>query len=118
MEMMLSVDWEFAAAHRLPFYDGPCKRLHGHNYRLRATLTGRPSPKDGMVRDFDEVKKKVWDTCLVALDHHYLNDVMENPTAENIVIWMWERLSPVLEGLVELQLWETSEYCVTYRKTA
>src|SRR5262249_39824775 len=69
-EVLLHVDREFAAAHRLPFYDGPCKRLHGHNYRLRVTLAGRPSPQDGMVRDFDEVKRKVWDTCLVALDHH------------------------------------------------
>ena len=115
MEMLLSVDFHFCSAHQLPFYDGPCKRLHGHNYQLRVTLAGKPSPKDGMVRDFDEVKRTVWESCLVECDHHNLNDLMENPTAEHMVVWMWERLAPVVPGLKELQLWETPEYCVTYR---
>jgi 6-pyruvoyltetrahydropterin/6-carboxytetrahydropterin synthase len=116
MEMFLSVDFHFSSAHQLPFYDGPCKRLHGHNYLLRVKLTGKPSPKDGMIRDFDEVKKKVWETTLVECDHHNLNDIMENPTAENMVVWMWDRIEPQVQGLVELKLWETPEYCVTYRR--
>jgi 6-pyruvoyltetrahydropterin/6-carboxytetrahydropterin synthase len=53
---------------------------------------------------------------LVQCDHHTLNDFMDNPTAENVVAWMWERLKPQLEGLKELRLWETPEYCVTYRE--
>ena len=89
MDMLLSVDFSFCAAHHLPFYDGPCKRLHGHNYQLRVTLTGRPSPKDGMIRDFDEIKRTVWELCLVECDHH---------------------------NLQQLQLWETPEYCVTYKR--
>ena len=44
-----------------------------------------------------------------------LNDFMDNPTAENLVSWMWERLHPKLDGLKELRLWETPEYCVAYR---
>lgn len=116
MKMLLSVDFHFSAAHQLPYYDGPCKRLHGHNYVLRLTLAGKPQPKDGMIRDFDEVKKTVWEQVLVKLDHYYLNDIVENPTAENLVVWMWERLEPIVPGLEELQLWETPEYCVTYRK--
>lgn len=116
MKMLLSVDFHFSAAHQLPFYDGPCKRLHGHNYVLRVTLAGRPQPKDGMIRDFDEVKKTVWDQVLVKVDHYHLNDIVENPTAENLVVWMWERLEPLIPGLEELMLWETPEYCVTYRK--
>ena len=116
MKMLLSVDFHFSAAHSLPFYDGPCKRLHGHNYVLRVSLAGRPQPKDGMIRDFDEVKRTVWDQVLVKVDHYNLNDIIENPTAENLVVWMWERLEPVVPGIEELQLWETPEYCVTYRK--
>lgn len=116
MEMQLSVDFHFSAAHALPFYDGPCKRLHGHNYVLRVTLAGRPQPKDGMIRDFDEVKRTVWDKVLVKVDHYNLNDILENPTAENLVVWMWEHLEPLIPGLAMLQIWETPEYCVTYRK--
>ena len=69
-----------------------------------------------MIRDFDEVKKTVWDKVLTKVDHYYLNDIVENPTAENIVVWMWAELEPLVPGLAELKLWETPEYCVTYRK--
>lgn len=115
MEMLLSVDFRFSASHLLPHYDGPCKRLHGHNYLVQVTLAGRPQPKDGMIRDFDEVKRTVWAEVLSKLDHHHLNDIVENPTAENLVLWVWERLAPMLPGLKELKIWETEEYCVTYR---
>lgn len=116
MQMLLSVDFHFSSAHQLPYYDGPCKRMHGHNYILRVTFGGTPNPRDGMIRDFDEVKRTVWERCLTQCDHHNLNDLMDNPTAENMVVWMWERLAPVVEGLTELKLWETPEYCITYRK--
>ena len=115
MRMELSVDFPFSAAHRLPYYDGPCFRLHGHNYLLRVTLQGKPNPKDGMIRDFDEIRKKVWESVLTQCDHHNLNDFMDNPTAENLVVWMWENLRVQLDGLKELRLWETPEYCVSYR---
>ena len=116
MAMELSVDFNFSAAHLLPFYNGSCSRLHGHNYRLRVALEGVPNPRDGMIRDFEEIRSKVWELVLVQCDHHNLNDLMENPTAENMVAWMWQRLKPQLEGLKELRLWETPEYCVTYRE--
>jgi len=115
MRMELSVDFHFCAAHRLPFYNGACARLHGHNYQLRVTLAGEPNPRDGMIRDFEEIRKKVWEAVLVRCDHQNLNDFMENPTAENVIIWMWERLKPEIDGLKELRLWETPEYCVSYR---
>jgi len=116
MGMELSVDFHFCSAHRLPFYDGPCFRMHGHNYRLRVTVGGKPNPKDGMIRDFEEIRKTVWDRALAQCDHQNLNDLMENPTAENVVSWMWERLKPEIVGLKELRLWETPEYCVSYRQ--
>jgi 6-pyruvoyltetrahydropterin/6-carboxytetrahydropterin synthase len=44
-----------------------------------------------------------------------LNDFIENPTAENIAVWMWERLHGKVPGLTELRLWETKDCCVVYR---
>jgi len=114
MRMQLSVDFNFSAAHLLPFYNGPCSRMHGHNYLLRVTVEGRPDPRDGMIRDFEEIRKKVWESVLIHCDHLNLNDLMENPTAENVVAWMWNHLQPQIEGLKELRLWETPEYCVSY----
>ena len=116
MPMQLSVDFAFCAAHQLPFYDGPCNRMHGHNYRLRVVIEGQPNPKDGMIRDFEDVRRRTWEVALAPCDHHTLNDFMENPTAENLIVWMWERLKPQIVGLKELRLWETPEYCVTYRE--
>jgi 6-pyruvoyltetrahydropterin/6-carboxytetrahydropterin synthase len=118
MEMELSVDFNFSAAHALPYYDGPCRRLHGHNYRLQVAVRGAPNPKDGMVRDFEEIRRIVWDAALSQCDHLNLNDLMDNPTAENVVAWLWERLRPRLKDLKEVRLWETPEYCVSYRADA
>ncbi|HXN42116.1 MAG TPA: 6-carboxytetrahydropterin synthase QueD [Myxococcaceae bacterium] len=116
MPMQLSVDFNFSAAHLLPFYNGPCSRLHGHNYRLQVVIQGTTNPKDGMIRDFEEIRVKVWEAVLAQCDHHNLNDFMENPTAENVVAWMWPRLKRQLDGLKELRLWETPEYCVAYQE--
>jgi len=116
MEMHISVELDFSSAHHLPRYEGACRRLHGHNYRLKVTLAGFPDDESGMVMDFEALRKKVWDLCLAEMDHHNLNDILENPTAENMVLWFWERLAPELKNLKELVLWETPDYSVTLRK--
>ncbi len=113
--MRLDVEFQFAASHRLPRYEGPCFRLHGHNYRAMVSLEGDVDPRTGMVADFGEVKRAVDDHVLARVDHRDLNDVLENPTAENIVRWIWEALAPRLPGLAEVRLWEIPGCSVTYR---
>ncbi len=113
--MRLEAEFHFAAAHRLPFYDGPCFRMHGHNYRLIVSVEGTPDAKSGMVIDFVEVQRIVAKVILARCDHQTLNDILENPTAELIVEWMWKELQPQLPGLAELRLHETPEYAVVYR---
>ena len=114
--MILRVEFQFNAAHRLPHYQGPCFHTHGHNYKLQVVLSGTPNPKDGMIQDFDEIRRQVWETSLVRCDHHNLNDFIDNPTGENLIVWIWEQLKPRMSALKELRLWETPEYCVTYRE--
>ncbi|MCL2625340.1 MAG: 6-carboxytetrahydropterin synthase QueD [Cystobacterineae bacterium] len=116
MEMEISVELDFASAHHLPHHEGPCRRLHGHNYRLRVTLAGSPDGFSGMVMDFESLRKEIWDKCLVEFDHHCINDILQNPTAENMVLWLWERLGAKFKNLKELVLWETPEYSVKLRK--
>jgi 6-pyruvoyltetrahydropterin/6-carboxytetrahydropterin synthase len=113
--MELTVDFSFSAAHRLPRYPGPCSRVHGHNYVLRVTLEGEPDRASGMVRDFEEIRAVVAERILAAVDHRSLNEHLENPTAEAVVVWCWERLEGALVGLRELRLWENPSYCVAYR---
>jgi len=113
--MRLDVEFYFAAAHRLPRYEGPCFRMHGHNYKFFVALEGEVDPKTGMVADFGEVKRLVQEHVLSRVDHRTLNDVLDNPTAENIARWIWEVLEPRLSGLVEVRLHEIPDCCVTYR---
>jgi len=49
------------------------------------------------------------------LDHRSLNELMENPTCEIIIRWIWERLKAQLPGLDELILWETATSCAVLR---
>ena len=113
--MRLDVEFYFAAAHRLPRYEGPCFRMHGHNYRFFVALEGEVDPRTGMIADFGEVKRIVQEQVLARLDHRTLNDVLENPPPENIARWIWEVLEPHVPGLAEVRLYEIPDSCVTYR---
>lgn len=64
----------FDMAHALFGYDGPCKNIHGHTYKLSVTLIGSPiqdntNPKEGMVIDFTDFKKIVKDEVIDVFDH-------------------------------------------------
>jgi 6-pyruvoyltetrahydropterin/6-carboxytetrahydropterin synthase len=116
--VILRVEFQFNAAHRLPFYEGPCFHTHGHNYKLLVFIEGPVDPKTGISIDFTKVKELVRENVLDDIDHNDLNLVLENPTAENVVVWMWEKLQPHLEGLKEMQLYETDDAAVIYRGEA
>jgi 6-pyruvoyltetrahydropterin/6-carboxytetrahydropterin synthase len=111
--------FKFEAAHVLPYHEGKCSRLHGHSYRLDVTLEGplhAGGPAAGMVVDFDAISRVVKAGVIEELDHRSLNDVIANPTSENIVRWIWQRLEPAFPQLVELTLWETATSCAVLRK--
>ena len=60
----LTKEFSFEAAHALDGYDGPCREIHGHSYRLFVTVKGCPAagegdPKCGMVMDFGVLKRIV-----------------------------------------------------------
>ena len=107
--MRLDVEFYFAAAHRLPRYEGPCFRLHGHNYKFFVSVEGEVDPRTGMIADFGKIKEVVGDEVLARVDHRNLNDVLDNPTAENIARWIWEVLAPHVLHLVDEQCDPDSE---------
>jgi len=94
--------------------------VHGHSYRLEVTLRGplrARGPARGMIEDFERVERIVVDRVLTALDHQNLNELIENPTVENIVLWIWKRLDGALLRLDELVLWETATACAVLRRS-
>jgi len=68
-----------------------------------------------MVVDFDEIDRIVRSGVIERLDHSSLNDIIENPTSENTLLWIWAQLSGSLDGLSELVLWETASACAVLR---
>jgi len=116
--MDLNVEFRFCAAHRLPHYDGPCNRVHGHNYRFEVVISGEPDAHSGMILDFTEIDAVVRREIIDRVDHRDLNDFLENPTAELIVRWFWELLEEKLPGLHAIRVWEIDNCSVTYRGPA
>jgi 6-pyruvoyltetrahydropterin/6-carboxytetrahydropterin synthase len=106
------------AAHRLPNVpEGhKCARLHGHSYRVEVHVGGEPDRELGWVVDFAEIKR-VFEPVFAQLDHRYLNEIhgLENPTAEHLAAWIWQRLAPGLPGLVKIVVHETCTSGVIYR---
>jgi len=117
--MQIRKRFRFEAAHALPNHPGKCTRMHGHSYVLEVAISGplhRDGPARGMVEDFDALDALVKTKTIDLLDHQTLNETIENPTAEEIVLWIWRRLEPELPSLEELALWETPDACATLRR--
>ncbi|BBJ27602.1 6-carboxy-5,6,7,8-tetrahydropterin synthase [Athalassotoga saccharophila] len=115
---MISKEFKFDAAHNLVNYHGKCEKLHGHTYKLRVTLEGKPDD-EGMIIDFAELKRIVNDLVISRLDHNYINEIITQPSAENIAMWIWKVLETPLKGpnyrLYSVDLWETESAFVTYK---
>ena len=109
--MKVSKEFTFDSAHNLVEYKGKCEALHGHTYKLRVTIDA-PVGDDGLAFDFVDLKRLVEEKVIDRLDHAYLNDVIPQPTAENLVIWIWNELKTL--PLCQLRLWETATSFVTY----
>lgn len=118
MNIRITKEFDFEAAHALDGYEGKCRDIHGHSYHLKITLIGEPradksQPECGMVVDFGEIKSIIREHVYEEFDHRLLlrNDsrfmglekeneriryVNYQPTCENMLI--------EIVGMVEKQL--------------
>lgn len=108
--MVIYKKFAFDSAHFLPNVpEGhKCKNMHGHTYHLTVYLEGNLDTELQWVMDFKELKDVV-KPVIEQIDHQLLNDIkgLENPTAERIVVWIWEQIQPKLPLLSKLELNET-----------
>lgn len=132
-------EFGFEMAHALWNYDGACRNIHGHSYRLFVTLSGEPvtdpgNPKFGMVMDFGDVKKLVKAPVVDYLDHALVvyrsaDDgnleqirnmyskvhVFEfQPTCENLVLYIAEKIRAILPPGIELHHIRLHETATSY----
>ena len=114
--MLLFKEITFDAAHYLPLLpeEHKCREMHGHTYRLKIWLQGKPDAA-GWVMDFAEIKK-ILIPVVDLLDHKILNNVegLFNPTCELVAVWIWNRLKPQLPLLSKVELHETPTSGVIY----
>jgi 6-pyruvoyltetrahydropterin/6-carboxytetrahydropterin synthase len=115
--MKIMQAFSFEAAHLLPNVaeEHRCRQLHGHSYRVELRLEGPVDPVTGFVVDFFAIEA-AFKPLLERLDHHYLNEIegLENPTAENIAIWIWERTKKALPQLANVIVYETRDCWADY----
>ncbi|MCL4140973.1 UNVERIFIED_CONTAM: hypothetical protein GTU68_054903 [Idotea baltica] len=133
MKVTVSRKAHFNAAHRLYRKDwsfekndeifGKCNNpnFHGHNYELIASVTGEIDPETGYVIDMKVLKDIIKNEVEDAFDHKNLNlEVPEfkdlNPTAENIVVVIYNKMKSKLNSTLQLEitLYETPRNFVSY----
>lgn len=115
----LSVTGDIASAHFLRGYDGPCKDLHGHTWKIEVTVERDNLNDKGMVVDFIAIKKQLRE-FLSHIDHVCLNDLKyfkkANPTTENIAQYIYKEFAKVIKPLKikRVRVWESESSSVTY----
>jgi len=135
-KVRVSKEFNFEMAHALWNYDGLCRHIHGHSYKLLISIIGEPisgssSPKLGMVMDFGDLKALVKGPIVDFFDHALVinreaekhipeepNEMYEKvhlvdfqPTCENLVIYIAEKVKALLPagiGLFSVKLYETA----------
>lgn len=135
----IAKEFSFEAAHTLYGYDGLCKHVHGHSYKLLVSVLGQPisdtnDPKLGMVMDFGDLKRIVKTLIVDKLDHSWVvneNDpqlhqlpqhimfdriikVPYQPTSENMLIDFAEILQKALPSTVKLKYMLLKETATSY----
>ena len=116
MPFQISTTRHFAAAHQLRLYDGSLEPVHGHNWRVRVTVSAASLDAIGVVMDFHELERLV-DAVVVPWHHRHLNECEPfagpaglNPSAEHVAMHVGRAVSAALPARVSLasaEVWET-----------
>lgn len=113
MTATISKSFRFEAAHSLPYLPAghKCRNEHGHSYRVVVFVTGEIDEKLGWVVDYADIKAAAtpW---INLLDHTNINRLVSPSTAENIAVYLMEKLAPTLPLLSAIEVYETPTTCV------
>jgi 6-pyruvoyltetrahydropterin/6-carboxytetrahydropterin synthase len=116
-KMEIYKEFSFDSAHFLPNVPvgHKCREMHGHTYRLKVFIKGGLDPNLGWIMDFKDLKDALI-PVIDQLDHKLINNIggLENPTAENITVWIWQQIKPSLPLLSRIELYETPTTGVIY----
>ncbi len=109
---VITKEVEFSAAHFIPRHPGPCKKTHGHNYKVRVFVEAKKLNELQMVMDFSDLNKIIKE-AVEPLDHSFLNEIEEFkndiPTAERIAFLLFKKILKKLPKNLKLQKVEVFE---------
>ena len=88
--------------------------IHPHTFTYEVTFYG-PLNAEGYLLDFREIARELKEKINTPLENRTLNDLFENPTTENICIWIFNTLRPTFAQLVSVKLAEAPDRWVTYQ---
>jgi 6-pyruvoyltetrahydropterin/6-carboxytetrahydropterin synthase len=137
--LRITKEFNFEMAHALWNYDGACRNIHGHSYKLYVTVAGIPNPdnhnpKFGMVMDFKDLKQMIKKPVVDLLDHSLAiykearNEAFEEvrkmydkvhvfdfqPTCENLVLFIVERIQSILPDNLVLHSVKLNETATSF----
>ena len=134
----LTCEMFFDAAHRLSNYEGKCKRIHGHTYKVIVEISANSLNDWGAIMDFGDLKKmmntyidEVYDHKLLLFDKDPVNEQISetlptdggvywmtaNPTAENIAADIYASLKAIIKDdtyLEKVTVYETPTNAASY----
>jgi 6-pyruvoyltetrahydropterin/6-carboxytetrahydropterin synthase len=127
--MEISKEFRFEASHMLPRHPGKCRRLHGHSWVLKVTLSGPVNKETGFVMDYSELSENMV-PLIESLDHHHLGTWDSDwlpyngdwdahtpegfyPSSENLLLYIAERMSASYEPEAKWSRLELNETCTS-----
>lgn len=114
--MLLRKTFRFEASHILPKHPGKCSRLHGHSWVLHVSVTGPINRETGFVMDYADISS-IMKEVVNSLDHRHLNDFIDYPSSEWVVLWVAKCLGVHAFPWHTIALEETcTSYCELSRK--
>ncbi len=108
--MIIGKEFHFDAAHYLPNYEGKCREMHGHTWKVTVEVEGKVSdlnngprlPKEGMVMDLHDLNAIVH-FVIDKLDHNTLNKMVAIPTCEALAKYIACEVQSGLPSLIKVQ---------------
>lgn len=106
MPIKITKCFAFEMAHALPQYDGKCKNLHGHSYKLKVTVKGAVDPNSQMVIDFKALKDLVNQHVIDRFDHAIvlhkkdISDELARALSAQFARIVWFDVPPTTENLL------------------
>jgi 6-pyruvoyltetrahydropterin/6-carboxytetrahydropterin synthase len=120
MAFEITTTRSFSAAHALRLYDGSLEAVHGHNWRVKVTVTAAGLDALATVMDFHEIERLV-DAITRPMHNRHLNELEPfvrelNPSAENVAFHVARSLRlPGDVRLERVEVWETDENSAVYK---